>query len=270
MTTAPPSSGSGAISSSTIHNDPSRYDDRARSVSTLAWSGYGTQWSAIAAGAIAGFAIAVLMATLGTALGLTASAAAIPEANASGVSAYDAQNIAATFGIGVGIWMLLTAVAVGITGGAVLAKTAQWERPYSPCVLGLVTWGLGISLATLLAVSGTGALTTVLGAGSAGAAIANADNAGNAFGTTADGERTAPSNGGTTTQPNTESSARTVQLTPEQRAAAVKASEAAATAASTAAWFTLFALLIGLGSTVWAAGFDQFRPDRSKVVPQQA
>ncbi|MBL8897049.1 MAG: hypothetical protein JNM84_05455 [Planctomycetes bacterium] len=270
MTIAPPSPSSGIISTSKAHADPSAYDGRARHVSTHAWVGLGDQWGAIAAGAIAGLAIAVLMATLGVALGLTASAVAVPDANMSGVSMNDAQNVAVGFGIGAGVWILITAAAVGLAGGAVLAKMAQWDRPYSPWLLSIVTWGLGIGFATLLASSGAAGLTTALGAGSVGATAAAADNAMRPFQLPNAGDSAAVPERGANGQPITDGPERAVRTwTPEQRAAAIKAAEVATAAAATAAWFALVAQLIALGATVLTASSEKFRSAQTKLVLPQ-
>jgi hypothetical protein len=241
-----------------------------------AFDQFGGQWGAMAAGAITGVAVTVLMATLGAALGLTATAAVAGSPDAHAATAEGIGEAVAGFGIGAGIWLLLTAAVVGIVGGSVLATMAHGGRAYYPRAHGFMTWSLGVAIAVLFAASGAGAISTTLGVGAAGAA----GTAAGAQGMTRSAQWDVPS---TATAPATAEgladSARSVAstdnrgqvaadaafgrntpvLSPAEREAAMRAAELAATAASTAAWFALFALLIGLAATLGAASRRQWQ-----------
>ena len=237
----------------------------------MTWSdSFGGQWGAMAAGAVTGVAVAVLMATLGAALGMTATATVASATDGYAATAEGLGQAAAGFGIGAGIWLLLSAAVVGIVGGSVLATMAHGNRAYYPRAHGFMTWALGVAIAVLFATSGAGAISTTLGVGAAGAA----GTAAGAQGMTRSARWDAPS---TTTAPGivegVAGSAREAAttdnrgqvaadaafgrnapaLTPAERESALRAAELAAEAAATAAWFALFALLIGLGATLGAA-----------------
>jgi len=247
--------------------DSSLSSIRSSHVSAKAWDQVGGQWGAVAGGAFAGLAVGVVMATLGAALGLSASAATADHASAYTVTADGVQGAAVGFGIGAGIWLLLSAAVIGIAGGGVLAKMSLADRAYAPGVHGFVTWALGLTIAVLLAVSGASGLGAGVGAVAAGAA-AHAPNAIRSFdgtsasldarGNDARGNDTRSSAG----RPADASLSRNgTILTPEERAAAIDAAETAATAAAMAAWFALVAQLVGLGATLWAASRRKFEPD---------
>lgn len=260
-TSNPASFGPNPVVSAQSHNAGLR----GRPVSTKPWMGLSGQWGAIAGGAFTGLAVGIAMATLGTALGLTASAVAADQARVSSFSEDGAQAAALGFSIGTGVWLLLTAAVVGLVGGGVLAKLAHPDRPYAPRVLGLVTWAFGMSVAVLLATSGVSGVATGLGVGGAGAtgAVANSpgvqgwlnENSSTAF-DPRDGEARAS---------EASMSRGSAALTPAQRAAAIELAEEAAKAASTAAWFALVAQLVGLGATLLAAGRRKPQTDAELV-----
>lgn len=251
---------------------------RGRPISTKPWLGLSGQWGAIAGGAFTGLAVGVAMATLGAALGLTASAVAADQASESFVGADGAQAAALGFSIGAGVWLLLTAAVVGLSGGGVLAKLAHPDRPYSPRVLGLVTWAFGMSVAVLLATSGASSVATGMGVGVAGAtgAVANSPglqrslegNSRTAFDSRereADA-REAGSRDGEVRAGEASMARGPAAISAEERAAAIEVAENVATAASTAAWFALVAQLIGLGATLMAAGRRKFQADAGLAV----
>lgn len=218
------------------------------------------QWGAIAAGAVTGLAATVLMATLGAALGLTTTAAAVDADRLRTATAAGAEQAAAGFGIGAGIWLLISAATVGIVGGMVLAKLSNAHRAYSPGAHGLLTWSLGITLAAGLAVSGSGAVATAFGIGGAGAAGAVASRTTDRGMALSDATRPGAAanerNAGTA---DAGFDRRNTEMTPEERAAALRAAEVAATAAATATWFALIAMGIGLGTTIWAASRRKYQ-----------
>src|SRR5688572_11378102 len=115
-----------------------------------------TQWGAILAGAFAGFAVVVLMTTLGAALGITAGAVGVSETET--VNTETAEKASTAFGIGAAIWILLTALATGLVGGWVLNACSRRDRPYSSFVFGGITWAVGVCLALAVAAPGVGGI----------------------------------------------------------------------------------------------------------------
>lgn len=193
------------------------------------------QWGGVIAGILGGFAATVVLATLGSALGLTAGITA---------AANDANVTDTATGITAGamVWLVITAILVGLTGGSILARSSRPDRSYSPGTLGLVTWAGGIVLAAVLAaptamgvMSGLGGVSTLPSVRSQfGAAMESRDGV---------------------TRPGTpaEASLRTTALTPAERIAA----ENAARAVTVAAWAALVAQLLSLGATVMAAKWQR-------------
>ena len=197
-----------------------------------------TQWGAILAGAFAGFAVTLIMATLGAALGITAGAVGV--ASTETVSPDTAEKAAGAFTIGTAIWILLTALGTGLVGGWVLNSTARRDRPYSSFIFGGVTWACGVALMLAVAAPGFGGLISGLGSG-AGAAAATAANRPDMF-----------------TQRSTtpgDESRQARPMTDEDKAAARDAAEKAAATAAAAAWIGLGAMLISIAATMFAAGW---------------
>lgn len=200
----------------------------------------GWTWAGIAGGAVAGLAVGILMATLGAAIGLTAGAGV--DARTLGVE--DAKDAAVGFGIGAGVWLIVTAAVVGLVGGGVLSRLLGRERPMHWASLGLVTWATGMFLAALLVAPGAGGAAGGLG-GSA-AALTGARTR------TADGELATPRNDPRAAAPMTETERiRSVEL---DRTRAAEHAEQATKAAATAGWFALIAQLVGLGATLLMVG----------------
>jgi hypothetical protein len=208
------------------------------------WAGQ-VQWGAIAAGAFAGFGATIIMATLGAAIGITAGASLVDEP----MTSTDAERTALGFGIGSVIWMALSAVVVGFVGGAVLNRTARYDRPYMPTAFGLLTWAAGIFIALLVASSGmTGALGTLSGAAS-GIAAGKSDEALRSLsGAPAmerrEGQQPAPA-------------ARA--MTPEEQEKVRRAAETASKTAAAAAWLALGSQLVALAATMLAARWQKAR-----------
>lgn len=268
-------------------NHPGRRDDSTMFSRTRTTVGGDGQWSAIVAGAIAGIAAGVLMTALGAALGLTATAAVADAATNRSMSADGMGQAAAGFGIGAGFWLLLTAAVVGLVGGTVLVKMSNLARAYSPGAHGFLTWSLGIAVAAMFAISGSGAISAALGVGAAGAAGAAANSPGS-FRTSsaATAERTTPTGSndsrsdgtlGTSPSPDRDTAATdaalgrsTPAMSPAERGAAIQAAEAAATAAASAAWFALISLLVGLSATIGAATRRKYQADSSAGLVQTA
>jgi hypothetical protein len=231
------------------------------------WSdSVGGQWNGVAAGAITGVAASVLMMTLGAALGLTATAAVADSTSGYAVNSEGIGQAAVGFSIGAGIWLLISAAVVGIVGGLVLAKMSHTGRAYSPGAHGFLTWSLGVVIAVVFAASGAGAISTAVGAGAAGAAGSAAGTMATERGASIDAVRSAESTGnGVAAEAGLNRDAPV--LTVAEREEMVRAGEVAATAAATAAWFALIALLVGLVATIGAASQRKFQTDPSRVLP---
>ena len=205
------------------------------------------QWSAIVAGSLAGFAVTVLMATLGAALGVSVGAAMVDEP----MSRHEAGKTALGFGVGSAIWALLTAAVVGCVGGTVLNRTARRDRPYLPMAFGTLTWVGGVLLALIVAAPGAagllGGVTSGAGAAAGGAASAMAENPAGAFkASSADPSRAQQQ---PPQRPMTEQEER------EIRERASQASQAAAALA----WVVLGTQLVSLAATMLAARFKRER-----------
>jgi hypothetical protein len=223
--------------------------------SEAVWSSR-TQWGAIAAGAFAGFAVTLLMTTLGAALGITAGAVGI--GTAENVNQETAEKAVAAVGIGTAVWILLTALATGLVGGWVLNSCARRDRPYSSFIFGGITWSLGICLALLVASPGIGGFLSGLGGGG-GAAMLGA-------GANPSVRMTPPAR--TSEGPGMQ--ARTPS--DEEKATAKDAAEKAAAAAAATAWVALGAQLISIAATMFAAGWRRHTGARvvTEVRPRPA
>jgi hypothetical protein len=163
----------------------------------------GMQWKPVVAGALAGFAMMVVLTTLGAALGISAGDAA---------DGADARAV----GTAAGIWWLLTALASGVFGGWVVARTARRDLDYDPVIYGVLAWALGTIILLFLLAVGVGSMLGGLGGG-LGAAAA---------------ERGVPSG------------------TPADTA---RVAQAAANVGKGAAWGLLISQILGIGGTILGA-----------------
>jgi len=118
----------------------------------------GMQWKPVVAGALAGFALMIVLTTLGAALGISAADAA------NGADAREGGTAA-------GIWWLLTSLASGVFGGWVIAHTARRDLDYDPVIYGLLAWVVGTIVLLFLLAVGVGSVMGGLG-GALGAAAA--------------------------------------------------------------------------------------------------
>jgi hypothetical protein len=118
----------------------------------------GMQWKPVVAGALAGFAVMIILTTLGAALGISAADAA---------DRTSARNAAAW----AGLWWLLTALASGLFGGWVIAQTARRDLDYDAVIYGTLAWVIGIIILLFLLAIGVGSMMGGLGGG-LGAAVA--------------------------------------------------------------------------------------------------
>lgn len=201
------------------------------------------QWGPIVAGALAGFAVTILMSTLGAAVGLSAGAAALMPATAE-----EAQETAAFFSIGSILWMVLTAIVVGLVGGTVLNRTSRTDRPYMPALFGGLTWTIGVLIALFLMSVGASGVLSGATAGAAGILA---------------GQRPAAQLPGFAAPRMGDRDLERAPLTAEQMTQAREAAERAAAAATTAAWVLLGSQLISLAATLLAAGWRRTQVRRA-------
>lgn len=217
--------------------------------SSNVWSSR-VQWGAILAGAAAGFGALIIMTTLGAALGITAGTVA--GHNTENPTSDTAEDAAMAFSIGSGIWMLLTAAVIGLVGGYVLNSTSRRDRAYSPVVFGGITWSIGVCTLLMLAAPAFGGMFSGLGSGIGGAVAGLGGNP----------DLTRRLEGRLEQSQNQPGQ----QMTEEQKAAAAEAAKTAATGATIFMWVTLLGQLVGLGATVFAAGWN--RNSKVKVVTE--
>ena len=183
----------------------------------------GMQWKPVVAGALAGFAVTIVATTLGAALGITAGDAA---------NGGDARAV----GTAAGIWWLLTALAAGMFGGWVIARTARRDLDYDAVIYGVLAWVIGTIILLFLLAVGVGSMLGGLGGG-LGAAVA---------------ERGASVGGA--------SPADTARV-----------AETAANVGKGAAWGLLLSQILGIGGSIFGARMRR-RPDYDAVTtrPREA
>lgn len=198
------------------------------------------QWGAILAGSLAGFAVTIIMMTLGLAIGATTGAAKADEA-------VDPGEAATVAGVGLAVWSLLTAIAAGFVGGAVLNRMARYDRPYMPIAFGTLTWTGGVVLGLLVAGAGAPGMMAAAG-GAAGGAAPQLQGPGQ--------DRSIPR----AERPATDERAVGVQETnPQDEVRKREAVQKAATGTAAAAWVLLGAQLAGLAATMLAARWRKAR-----------
>jgi len=209
-----------------------------------------TQWGAILAGSLAGFAAFILLTTLGVALGITAGALGLNATDT--VRADTAEKAATGLSIGAALWILLTALGTGLVGGWVLNSTARRDRPYSSFIFGGITWAVGFCILIALAAPGVGGMFSGLGGGvGAGAAALT---------------------GRPDVQQRIPSQRSDRALTDEEKVLAKDAADKAAAAAAAAAWVALGAQLISIAATMFSAGWRRHTGTRvvTEIRPRPA
>jgi hypothetical protein len=127
-------------------------------------AGLGIQWRSVVAAALVGFAITLILTTLGAAIGLTAGDAA---------DGADGRAV----GIGALIWWVLTVAIAGFTSGRVIATTARHDADYRPAIYGTVAWVLGVIVLLFLLANGLGNVIGGMGGGMGAAVAANGGSA---------------------------------------------------------------------------------------------
>jgi hypothetical protein len=232
--------------------------------SEAVWSSR-TQWGAIFAGAFAGIAVAVLMTTLGAALGI--STAAVHVGSSESLSGESAEKAATAVSIGAAIWILLTALVTGLVAGWALNSCARRDRPYSSFIFGGITWAVGLCAAMLVASPAMGGIFS--GMGSGGGALMGA------MGARPGVRMAAPSRGAEEApgvQERTDQGQAQRSLSDEDKAAVKDAADKASAAAAGVAWLALGAQLISIAATMFAAGWRRHTGARvvTEVRPRPA
>ena len=126
----------------------------------VAGTGTGVRWQSILAGALTGFAVTLIMTTLGAAIGISAAA-----------DAGDASGSAV--GIGAGVWWLVTVLVAGFLSGRVVSATAPHDENYSPVIYGTLAWITGVLVMLILLAIG---VSSLMGGFSGGLGAAAAQN----------------------------------------------------------------------------------------------
>lgn len=172
------------------------------------WTKRGT-WGSIVIGALVGFAITVTLGTFGAATGISVGAAAAekhdgrsvdrtandhaandrvlpndravdrdtsraesaPAATVPVRTTQDEREAMKGAAVGGALWMVLTALVVGIIGGSIAGRIAQVHTSDIP-IVGLATWAVGILVLVGLSAFGASGLMGGVGAGT-GEALSN-------------------------------------------------------------------------------------------------
>lgn len=222
-------------------------------VTKIGWNLVSGHWGAILAGAVAGLGTTILMGTLGAALGLSGTAAAI--------GASEPDDVAAGIGIGAIVWMLITAVVVGAVAGTVMNRLARHDGTYRPFLYATLNWAAGLTIALFLTSLGTsGLMAGVANAGgaAAGAAASRMDTNGAWIGRELGRVQA--------TDASAQRGEDPAPLTPEERARAEQAADAAAKSAATLAWVALASMVVGLVATMIAARREIREEERTHTV----
>lgn len=106
------------------------------------------RWGPIWAGIFTSVSVLFLLSLLGIAVGL---------------SAYDATENARGFGIGAGIWQMLSVVLAFLAGGWVAGKTSDWNARRTGWLNGALVWAVAIPLILLLLTSGVSGIAGMAG-----------------------------------------------------------------------------------------------------------
>jgi hypothetical protein len=196
------------------------------------------RWGPILAGLFASLTTLVVLGVLGLAVGLTS---------------YDAGDPLSNFGLGAGIWSAVSTILAFLVGGWLAARTAATQGRNSGVLHGAMVWVVAIPLVLYLLSSGLGALLNTAGnvAATAAAAVAPAAAAIAEDAATPAAQATVQDVGASV---QATVSAVGEQVTPETV-------ENATETASSAAWGTLIALLLGLGAAAFG-GLLGARQDR--------
>jgi hypothetical protein len=108
-------------------------------------------WGAVFAGAIVSLGVLVLLTSLGAGIGLASAPAAANAANGA--------NAALGFGVGAGIWMLLTGIISFYAGGWIAGRLTGIARVSESVIHGIVCWATAtVMLAFVFTTATVGAI----------------------------------------------------------------------------------------------------------------
>jgi hypothetical protein len=182
-------------------------------------------WGPMLAGLFASLTTLVVLGVLGLAVGLTS---------------YDAGDPLCNFGVGAGIWSAISTILAFLIGGWLAARTAATRGRNNGVLNGAMVWVITIPLMLYLLSSGLGALMNTAGdVAATGAAVAAPAAAAVSENAAAPAAQATAQDVGAAAQATV--AALGEQVTPETV-------ENATETASSAAWGTLVALLLGLGA----------------------
>ena len=122
------------------------------------------RWAAILAGVFTVLAALVVLLVLGIALGLTA---------------FDANNIQG-FGLGAGLYGVLSALVAFVLGGFLAAKTAATRGPGNAILQSGIVWIVTVALIVNFIGTGVGTILNLAGSAASTAVVAGASLAGDA------------------------------------------------------------------------------------------
>ena len=123
------------------------------------------RWASILGGVFAAISTLALLGTLGAAIGL---------------SSYDAGDSSSSFGIGAGIWGIISALLAFFVGGFVASNAGALPGRATGVLNGLLVWAVAIPLTAYLAASLAGSVASTLGSVAGTAATAASNVAGGA------------------------------------------------------------------------------------------
>ncbi|HEX6383791.1 MAG TPA: hypothetical protein VF177_03895 [Anaerolineae bacterium] len=194
------------------------------------------RWGPILAGVVTALSTLVILSLLGLAIGLTV---------------YDASDPASNFGLGAGLWGIISAVLAFIIGGAIAGYTAAVPTQGDGMLNGAMVWLVTIPLMVYLLGAGIGSLLSAAGnlvetGVSATAPLVTEAGVEETLGLDAAAvQATAEAAGTELTVPEAQATADAFvdEVAPEPQ----QIEEAAETAAPSV-WGTLLALLLGLAA----------------------
>jgi hypothetical protein len=186
------------------------------------------RWGAVLAGLFASLTTLVVLGVLGLAIGLTS---------------YDAGDPLSNFGLGAGIWSAISTIVAFLIGGWLAARTAASRGRGNGVLNGAMVWVVAIPLVLYLLSSGMGALLNTAG-----------DIAATGAATVAPAAAAVVDNAAVPSAPAAHATAQ--DLGAAAQAAVTAAGEQvtpgliqdATETASSTAWGTLIALLLGFGA----------------------
>jgi hypothetical protein len=183
------------------------------------------RWGAVLAGLFASLTTLVVLGVLGLALGLTS---------------YDAGDPLSSFGLGAGIWSIVSTILAFLLGGWLAARTAATRGRGNGVLNGAMVWVVAIPLVLYLLSAGLGSLLNTAGDVAATGAAAVAPAAAAAVDNAA-----APAAQATAQDLGAAAQAAVVAAGEQVTPGSI---EDATETASSAAWGMLIALLLGFGA----------------------